>query len=603
MRTTITALGRSFLRAKWHNLNFRKVYFLEKAPGFGLENPTAKIEPSSWSGSESPAENMERMSDSADKPIDNDAEGVWSPDIEQSFQEALAIYPPCGRRKIILSDEGKMYGRNELIARYIKLRTGKTRTRKQVSSHIQVLARKKVREIQAAIKVSSHIQVLARRKSRDFHSKLKVTSMDQTAKDKALQHMAAMSSAQIVSATAIHNKLGLPGIPRPAFPGAPGFWPGMIQTGQPGSSQDVKPFVQQAYPIQPAVTAPIPGFEPASAPAPSVPAWQGRSIGTTKLRLVEFSAFLEQQRDPDSADLNCSIQDDAGAFYGVTSQYESSENMTVTCSTKVCSFGKQVVEKVETEYARFENGRFVYRINRSPMCEYMINFIHKLKHLPEKYMMNSVLENFTILLVVTNRDTQETLLCMACVFEVSNSEHGAQHHIYRMSNQPQASVHKGAPRTLPAMPSPPPSSRRDPRNCCVCVCVCPRPRAPSLPITWLRSRARGLPRKRQTFGQWTDLSFPSCSCSVSVEAFFSIQTTARTSLAYTVIPPGSWKPRTEMRVQNKNELGSLQLKCSSYGENVDSECCVRMCHEKLPKSTVHNSAFSKNVPALKRATL
>lgn len=433
-----------------------------------MESPTAIIDPSSWSGSESPAEDMERMSDSADKPVDNDAEGVWSPDIEQSFQEALAIYPPCGRRKIILSDEGKMYGRNELIARYIKLRTGKTRTRKQVSSHIQVIARKKVREIQAAIKV---------------------TSMDQAVKDKALQSMASMSSAQIVSATAIHNKLGLPGIPRPAFPGA-GLWQGMISSSQPGSSQDIKPFTQQAYPIQPAVTTAISSYEPTAAPTPTAPAWQGRSIGTSKLRLVEFSAFLEQQRDPDSynkhlfvhigqtnhsysdallesvdirqiydkfpekkgglkelyskgpqnsfflikfwADLNCNIQDESGSFYGVTSQYESSENMTITCSTKVCSFGKQVVEKVETEYARFENGRFVYRISRSPMCEYMINFIHKLKHLPEKYMMNSVLENFTILLVVTNRDTQETLLCMACVFEVSNSEHGAQHHIYRL---------------------------------------------------------------------------------------------------------------------------------------------------------------------------
>lgn len=80
-------------------------------------------------------------------------------------------------------------------------------------------------------------------------------------------------------------------------------------------------------------------------------------------------------------------------------RYESTENVVITCSTKVCSFGKQVVEKVETEYSRLENSRFVYRIQRSPMCEYMVNFIQKLKHLPERYMMNSVLENFTILQV------------------------------------------------------------------------------------------------------------------------------------------------------------------------------------------------------------
>lgn len=64
----------------------------------------------------------------------------------------------------------------------------------------------------------------------------------------------------------------------------------------------------------------------------------------------------------------------------------------------------------QTEYARYENGRYMFRIHRSPLCEYMINFIHKLKHLPEKYMMNSVLENFTILQVCATKPSSVYLV-------------------------------------------------------------------------------------------------------------------------------------------------------------------------------------------------
>uniref|UniRef100_A0A3P9LTE6 TEA domain family member 3 a n=1 Tax=Oryzias latipes TaxID=8090 RepID=A0A3P9LTE6_ORYLA len=374
--------------------------------------------------------------------MDGDPEGVWSPDIEQSFQEALAIYPPCGRRKIILSDEGKMYGRNELIARYIKLRTGKTRTRKQVSSHIQVLARKRVREYQASIK-------------------------DQVSKDKALQTVANLSSAQIVSASVMK--------PQTPFPASVRFWPGPVP-GQAGHSQELQ--MDKALP-------------PPRPPTIAPPVWQDRTIASAKLRLLEYSAFMETQRDRETykhlfvhigpsnpgysdpvlesidvrqiydkfsekkgglkelyekgphnafflvkfwADLSSDVEEGSGVFYGVSSQYSGTENVTISVSTKVCSFGKQVVEKVETEYAHLDGGKYMFRIHRSPMCEYMINFIHKLKHLPEKYMMNSVLENFTILQVVSNRETQETLLCIAFVFEVSTSEHGAQYHVYRLVN-------------------------------------------------------------------------------------------------------------------------------------------------------------------------
>ncbi|KAF9183824.1 hypothetical protein BGZ51_003734 [Haplosporangium sp. Z 767] len=67
----------------------------------------------------------------------NDREEVWPSDVEKVFYDALEVIPKLGRRKVLV--DGKPCGRNELIADYIYKRTNKIRTRKQVSSHIQVL--------------------------------------------------------------------------------------------------------------------------------------------------------------------------------------------------------------------------------------------------------------------------------------------------------------------------------------------------------------------------------------------------------------------------------------------------------------------------------
>ncbi|KAK6440142.1 hypothetical protein LTR95_003636 [Oleoguttula sp. CCFEE 5521] len=71
------------------------------------------------------------------KDVKNKADQKWSDQLERAFFYALVRWQPMGRRKH--DWKAKLRGRNELIADAIQERTGIGRTRKQVSSHIQVL--------------------------------------------------------------------------------------------------------------------------------------------------------------------------------------------------------------------------------------------------------------------------------------------------------------------------------------------------------------------------------------------------------------------------------------------------------------------------------
>ncbi|CUT99002.1 transcriptional enhancer factor TEF 5 [Echinococcus multilocularis] len=623
----------------------------------------------------------------------NEADGVWSTEIEQYFQEALELYPPCGRRKIILAEEGKMYGRNELIARYIQQRTGKVRTRKQVSSHIQVLARRKSKELQAKIrdpeikketinqlaKLSS-AQIVSRDVAKGLQSEGNVKFLPQQplpSPTSSCSSTAAAAAATVAASNQLHHafhgqqqhhhqhqrqqvpyrqahatrkssigegasqrkmmrladpevynttdsflslnngqnpavhaarsedlklcsssisqRVVMSGPPPNAFPPDTHYSSLYVRSHNPNPHHNPH-LAQHTTPLPPLLemggcssdrcvssAAPPPlqhppppppppppdfsamqlaaaaglehyfssgrsssidtclypnAFQPPPPPLPPPPPppppssqsvaltaaplplsdfdmqwWINRSIASDKLRLVELCAFVEypcqisecaaedltlnpesapmkqhnfahitttglhssdpileevdasqiwdkfptdglkQRIEEDSpnvfflvklwADINTELPE--GANYAVSSIFEGTEDVPLLVSTRLCSYSSPFVEKLEYESPVLENGRYVYKQLRSPMCACMKKFIAKLLKLSSLAEMNQVLENFTILQIVTNKNTDEVLLGIAYVLEVSKSLRGAQHNIYRLAKPDISSTNQRPP--------------------------------------------------------------------------------------------------------------------------------------------------------------
>ncbi|KAJ2864188.1 hypothetical protein GGH94_003092 [Coemansia aciculifera] len=74
------------------------------------------------------------------------ADEVWPAYVEDAFLKAVDIFASVGQRKYQVDDKNakgnvaELVGRNDIISRYIFMKTARYRSRKQVSSHIQVWA-------------------------------------------------------------------------------------------------------------------------------------------------------------------------------------------------------------------------------------------------------------------------------------------------------------------------------------------------------------------------------------------------------------------------------------------------------------------------------
>ncbi|CAF4148449.1 unnamed protein product [Rotaria sp. Silwood2] len=391
--------------------------------------------------------------DELDDDQNNDGEGVWSPDIEQSFHEALSIYPPCGRRKIILSEEGKMFGRNELISRYIKMRTGKLRTRKQVSSHIQVLAKRKSKEIQTLFKDSNFKEpyhpLVFNQHYHQLHNSTTPSTIITDSTSSYYTHQQHTPVSFFPSTSTLSFKSTTPIIWQQQNSEFKPFSPSSITTDFISMPNTITNFIHtnQLKLIQ------FVGYiQSKSDIHPKhylvhISQEAGTDMKSERIKMsqiIDLFPMLKELYNKGSKDafyvvkiwVNMNYEENSTDTYHYFSVFESFEdNMNLCITTKACSFGKTIVEKIEDGTTKYNDmvNKYIHRSVDTTMCHFMIDFIKKLKTgMYIREMMNVVLEHLGVLQTVVSKDTNELLLCIAYIFEISESLSGTQSTAYRL---------------------------------------------------------------------------------------------------------------------------------------------------------------------------